>query len=138
MPALAGALVKDDRLVALARSASARSADPERVTPHDHFHLGSCTKAMTATLCALLIEEGRLRWNSTVAEVFPDIAPDLHADYRPVTLEQLLQHRSGLSEGFSFSTNIWPEIWKLEGPLNDQRRQLLKLVFKDAPGARRE
>jgi CubicO group peptidase (beta-lactamase class C family) len=135
LPALAGALVMDDRLVSLGAVGVRRVGHPERVTPHDHFHLGSCTKAMTATLCALLVEENRLRWNSTIAEVFPDIAAQLHANYRTVTLEQLLQHRSGLSEGTTFNTTIWPEIWKLEGPLSDQRRQVLKLVFKDAPAA---
>src|SRR5262245_45271682 len=135
LPALAGALVKDGRLVAVGAVGVRRFDRPERVTTGDHFHLGSCTKAMTATLCALLVQEGRLSWNSTIAEVFPDIAQDLHADYRPVTLQQLVQHRSGLSEGFTFNTSIWPEIWKLEGPLNDQRRQVLRLVFKDAPGA---
>jgi CubicO group peptidase (beta-lactamase class C family) len=136
LPALAAALVQDDRLTALGAVGVRQVGRPERVALDDHFHLGSCTKAMTATLCALLVEENRLRWDSTIAEVFPDIAPELHADYRSVTLEQLLQHRSGLSEGFTFNTTIWPKIWDLSGPPVDQRRQVLRLVFKDAPGAR--
>ena len=65
----------------------------------------------------------------------PTSPPNSTPTIAPVTLEQLLQHRSGLSEGFTFTTTIWPEIWKLEGPLPEQRRQVLKLVFKDAPGA---
>ena len=43
-------------------------------TLNDQWHLGSDTKAMTATLVAKLVEKGRLKWESTVAEVFPDLA----------------------------------------------------------------
>jgi CubicO group peptidase (beta-lactamase class C family) len=39
---------------------------------NDIVHLGSCTKAMTATLAGRFIEEGKLRWNTTIAEVFPE------------------------------------------------------------------
>jgi len=137
LPALAAAMVQQDRTTALGAVGIRQVGRPERIALDDRFHLGSCTKAMTATLCALLVEDGHLRWDSTIAEVFPDVAPELHADYRPVTLEQLLLHRSGLSEGLTFSTAIWPKIWELSGPLIEQRRQVLRLVFKDAPGAAR-
>ena len=40
----------------------------------DRFHLGSNTKAMTALLAAILVEEGALRWDSSMAEVFPETA----------------------------------------------------------------
>jgi CubicO group peptidase (beta-lactamase class C family) len=42
------------------------------VTTNDVFHIGSCTKSMTATLTAMLIEEGKLRWDTTIADVFPE------------------------------------------------------------------
>jgi len=42
------------------------------VTTNDQFHIGSCTKSMTATLAAMFIEEGKLRWDTTIAEVFPE------------------------------------------------------------------
>jgi CubicO group peptidase (beta-lactamase class C family) len=43
------------------------------VTLNDRFHLGSDTKAMTALPAAMLMEEVELRWDSTVAEVFPEL-----------------------------------------------------------------
>ena len=30
---------------------------PDRITTDDHFHLGSNTKAMTATLAAMMVEQ---------------------------------------------------------------------------------
>ncbi|WP_287157057.1 serine hydrolase domain-containing protein, partial [Chloroflexus sp.] len=102
---------------------------------YDSFHLGSCTKAMTATLCALLVEQKKLRWNSTIAEVFPDLAADIGPNYRVVTLEHLLTHRSGFVEDFTFNKTIWPKICELQGPLDEQRRSLIKLVFQGEPSA---
>ena len=33
-----------------------------RIVANDVFHIGSCTKSMTATLTARMIEEGKLNW----------------------------------------------------------------------------
>ena len=50
----------------------------------------------TATSIMILVEQGKLRWDSTIAEVFPELAPTMHEGYRGVTLEQLLTHTGGL------------------------------------------
>jgi CubicO group peptidase (beta-lactamase class C family) len=63
---------------------------------NDLWHIGSCTKAMTATLAAKLVEEGKLHWHITLAEVFPELAEKLDPAKRRITLEELLSHRSGL------------------------------------------
>src|SRR5687768_17406131 len=57
VPALAGGIVVGPELVAAGSDGVRRRGFPERVTLSDRWHLGSCTKAMTATLCALLVEE---------------------------------------------------------------------------------
>ena len=62
----------------------------------DRMHLGSNIKAMTATLVATLVENGVLRWNTTITEVFPDLAVSMRPEYRAVTIEQLLAHRGGV------------------------------------------
>lgn len=96
LPALAAALVNQDRLISLGAVGLRRADTSARVTPTDKFHLGSLTKSMTATLAAVLVEQRRIRWDTTLAEVFPDQANQMHPGYRPVTLEQLLAHRGGV------------------------------------------
>ena len=71
-----------------------------RVTLDDKIHLGSCTKAMTATMIARLIERGKLKngsltWETTIAQGLPQLSQELHASYQSVTLKQLLMHRGG-------------------------------------------
>ncbi len=79
--------VKDVQAVGLRRS---NATIP--VTIHDKWHIGSCGKAMTATMLARLVEKGVLRWSSTLRSVFGKTHPDL----ANVTLAQLLSHTAGL------------------------------------------
>lgn len=66
------------------------------VTLDDLWHLGSDGKAMTGTLIARLVERGQLRWDSTLAQIFPELAPQMNPEFQKVTLLQLLSHRAGL------------------------------------------
>jgi D-alanyl-D-alanine carboxypeptidase len=66
-------------------------------TLNDEWHLGSCTKAMTATLVARLVEQGFLSFDDTMARIFPGIAARIHPDLFGVTVAQLLTHTSGLA-----------------------------------------
>ncbi len=47
------------------------------ITLEDRFHIGSCGKAMTATLAAVLVEEGRLSWTDTVGRIFTGAMKDI-------------------------------------------------------------
>ncbi len=40
------------------------------ITLSDQWHLGSDGKAMTSVLIARLVEQSRLKWDTTLAEVF--------------------------------------------------------------------
>ena len=133
LPALAGAIVRGtDVFAAGAVGLRKTGAGDHPVTLTDKFHVGSCTKAMTATLIARLIEEGRLRWTTTLAEVFPDLAADMHADWRSVTLEQLLTNRGGAPKELD-ADGLWQKLWKREGTPAQQRMTLLKAVTARPP-----
>src|SRR5205814_321080 len=95
LPALAAAVVKDGEIVAAGAVGTRRAGTEIPVTIQDRFHLGSDTKAMTALLAGLLVEEGKLRWETTVGEIFPEMAGEMDAKVRGVKLTQLLSHTSG-------------------------------------------
>src|SRR5262245_36895912 len=96
LPALAGAIVTSKGLVAAGAVGVRKAGTDVSVTVNDLWHLGSNTKAMTATLIGTLVEEGKLRWDSTTAEVFPELAADFTPQFRDVTVSHLLSHRAGL------------------------------------------
>jgi D-alanyl-D-alanine carboxypeptidase len=94
LPGLSAAVFDDNDIIALGATGVRKADDPSPVGSDDKWHLGSDTKAMTATLCALFVANGELASTTPLAEVFG--AEGLHPDFRAVTLEQLLTHRGGL------------------------------------------
>jgi CubicO group peptidase (beta-lactamase class C family) len=95
LPAIAAGAMRNGQMLCLAAVGVRKVGDPAQVMVSDKFHIGSCTKAMTASLAAMLVVEGKLRWGSTLAEIFPERAEAMLPSYRKVTLEWLLTHRSG-------------------------------------------
>src|SRR5215470_14160319 len=63
---MAAAVLRGERIIAQGVAGVRKRGSAERVTLDDRFHLGSCTKAMTATLVAMLVEEGKLNWTTTL------------------------------------------------------------------------
>lgn len=98
VPALAAIVTVGGEVVARGVVGTRRMDRPDEAAPTDAFHYGSNGKALTATLVARLVEKGTLTWEHTLAESFPELGEDLHPDYRPVTLVQLLSHTGGLPE----------------------------------------
>lgn len=99
LPAIAIALVDQDKVVS-AVSGERRFGSGDPVQLADIFQLGSNTKAMTATLIARLVEQHKLRWDSTLAEIFPTWRDQMNPAFLRVTVAQLLQHRAGLIRDF--------------------------------------
>jgi CubicO group peptidase (beta-lactamase class C family) len=132
-PALAVVVVKDGEICARAAVGVRKNGDPTPVTTNDEFHIGSCTKSMTATLTAMLIEEGKLRWDTTIAEVFPELKGKMDKQYETVTVEQLLQHRGGVPS--DPPAEAWKRAWQEEGTPVDQRREFITAVLAQPPAA---
>lgn len=134
LPCLAAVVLKDGRIVAQGVAGVRKAGAPERATLGDRFHLGSDTKAMTATLVAGLVEEGKLSWETTVGEVFRDTVPNMDAAWKPVTLTQLLTHRAGAPANLD-ADGLWGRLWERKGTPTQQRLQLVKGVLVRPPAA---
>jgi len=132
MPGMIGAILKGTSVVSIAATGVRKVGGDDPIRPTDLVHLGSCTKAMTATLVGALFEEGLLAASSTLAGVFPEYADRLHPDFRGVTLSQLLTHRAGLPHD-----GDW---WNLRGVSPTEKRyaalvELCSVAPKSRPGS---
>jgi CubicO group peptidase (beta-lactamase class C family) len=96
VPAIAAVVVTSEGLARAAVAGVRKNGTTIPVTLEDKWHLGSDGKAMTAVLVARLVEEGRLKWDTTVSEVFPELAAGFQSEAARITVMQLLTHRSGL------------------------------------------
>jgi CubicO group peptidase (beta-lactamase class C family) len=122
LPGLIGAILTGNRLAAIGSLGIRKIGAPDSLRVTDSVHLGSCTKAMTATMIGTLIDEGKLSSESTIRQVFPKLAPELHRDFQGVTLRQLLTHCAGLP-----ADGPW---WELSGKTSTQKRRdlLVKML----------
>jgi CubicO group peptidase (beta-lactamase class C family) len=96
LPAVAAAVVKNGKIVAAGAVGTRRIGTNTPVTIDDRFHIGSDTKAMTSLLAGMLVEEGKLRWNTTVGEIYPELVGKMSTGVKDITLQQLLSHTSGI------------------------------------------
>jgi len=95
-PAMTAAVIGPQGLIWSGVRGVRRAGGDEAVGPDALWHLGSNGKAMTAVLYARLVDQGRARWGATVAELFAGQAVD--PALVPVTIDDLLNHRSGLTD----------------------------------------
>ncbi len=119
LPALAILMEQDGKVVARASTGVRKLGSDVPVTDDDQWHIGSCTKSMTATLAAMLVQQGKLKWDTTVLDVFPEWGNEMSPEWRGVTLEELLTHRSGVSK--IVPPELWAEAWKEIGTPTQQR-----------------
>jgi D-alanyl-D-alanine carboxypeptidase len=100
-PALAAIVFTPDAVLYQGAAGRRRADKPDLVTKDDQWHLGSNTKAMTATLYARFVEQGRAKWGAKVPELFPGVPFD--PSWKDITVEDLMHHRSGMKVGPKFT-----------------------------------
>ena len=96
LPAVAAVVQIDGQIEAEAVLGVRALGHPEPVTVNDRWHIGSDTKAITATMIARLVEQGVMSFEDTLADSLPAFAKDMDPAYRRVTIKQLLSHTAGL------------------------------------------
>jgi len=79
--------------------------------PTDVFILGSLSKAVTATLIAILIKDGLFTWDSTLSELVLPLLPNMHSAHRNTTLKMVASHYSGISIRWELRWSFLRKIW---------------------------
>ncbi len=93
---LAVSVVKGDSLVFAKGYGDIEVGKSARVNEHTRFAIGSTTKAMTSAALAMLVDEGKVRWDDKVIDYIPELRlADAYAT-RELTIRDVLMHRSGL------------------------------------------
>lgn len=131
VPALAAAVMDEGKLVAYGVTGMRSAGRMVPVLLDDKWHVGSCTKSMTASVAAMLVEDGKIRWNSTLGEIFPDDLEEMNHAWRDVTLEQLLVHRGGAPH--DPPKDLYAIAEKQEGEPRAQRWEFVRGLLRKPP-----
>ena len=85
----------------------------EPVDDRSPWHLGSCTKAMTATMIGRLVDRGVLSFSTSIGDVFSE---EIHPGFSEVTLGELLRHRGGTTGAiYQSHPKVWEAMWQDAG-----------------------
>lgn len=99
VPGVAVGIIKDGHLV-FAKGYGVREVGKAgRVDADTLFGIGSNTKAFTTAALAILVDEGKLRWDDRVIDILPEFRMFDPYVTREFTVRDMLTHRSGLGLG---------------------------------------
>jgi CubicO group peptidase (beta-lactamase class C family) len=102
-----------------------------KIDAHTNFRLASFTKQFTAMAIVLLVHDGKLRYDETLTEMFPDFP----AYGKTITVRNLLNHTSGLPD----YEDLMEAVEKAGGPMWTPEKQIqddevLELLKKEKSG----
>jgi CubicO group peptidase (beta-lactamase class C family) len=99
VPGFAIAVVKNDSLVYARGFGVRKLGAPEPVDANTNFAIGSTSKSFTAAATAMLVDEGKMRWDDPATVHLPGFQLfDPYAS-REIRVRDLLSHNSGLDRG---------------------------------------
>ena len=136
LPSMAIAYCKEGKLVEVSVSGLRRLNEVGSLAIQDRFYIGSCTKAITSTLAAILIDDGMLSWDTKISDVFPDI--DAESQFGVINISQLLTHCAGLANRVHDVANLPDTLFATPGDLVSARTKLIGVMARHslrfAPG----
>jgi CubicO group peptidase (beta-lactamase class C family) len=134
LPALGIGIVHRGEIVGLGMAGVRVAGTADVATLEDSFAVASCAKSVTGTIAAMLVAQGRVRWDTTVAEAFPELRGLIHQGYAGTTLERLLRHRGGLDHEMNHNLRWagWNRTYATESPTG-QRMQFVKAALQRPP-----
>ncbi len=103
------------------------------VSLSDQWHLGSNTKAMTAFLIALAVQERKISYDTQLVNFFKD-EMDFNSLNKDLTVSDLLIHQSGLKDVLEVqSGELWKSFFHSQDSVTKQRMKLAKAVLSESP-----
>jgi CubicO group peptidase (beta-lactamase class C family) len=131
LPGLAVVVVRSNGQARVYVSGERRMGKGDPITPADRMHLGSLTKAITATVIGALAEQHRMTPETTIGQAFPELCAKMQPAYRDVSVRQLLAHSGGVPPYRTRESLQWT--LALKGTATEQRHSFLERVLAEPP-----
>lgn len=122
IPGLAVGIVQDDVLIYAKGFGVRELGKPGKVDEQTLFAVASNSKAFTATILGILVDEGKLDWDDRVIDYLPEFQMADAYVTQDMRIRDLLCHRSGLP------TFGGDHIW-IGNPKNDREKILHQLRY---------
>ncbi|MEM9166181.1 MAG: serine hydrolase domain-containing protein [Planctomycetota bacterium] len=138
IPSLAAAVSRNGELLAAGAAGHYSMEHAIHVDTESKYHLGSCSKAMTAVVVASMVEEGLIDWDMTLPEALPELVDFINPALHGSTIRDLAAHRSGIAETRDGDLRMipWTQLATIaDQPISVQRAELAKTALSVMPSA---
>lgn len=102
IPSMSVMILSGEKIILHSFFGVRKMGESDKITSSDSFHLGSCSKAFTATLILKLMDEGKLNLEDSVTKFIKKLDAKKFED---IKLKHLLSHTAGIDG------NVKGEIW---------------------------
>ena len=109
LPGLAAAAVDSGRTIWIGTYGLANVEQLRPVTAETPFHIASVSKPITATVLLSLYVDGRLGLDEDINAYLPFRVRNPHHPSVPITVRQLLRHRSSIADNSEYYRPFWSE-----------------------------
>lgn len=96
VPGVAVVIVSGGQIKSLNGYGVRRAGTRETITPDTVFRLASLSKAVAATSASVLVNEGKIGWDTTITSVLPDVTFSNARYGKQLTFRHVLSQSSGL------------------------------------------
>ncbi|MNL03925.1 beta-lactamase/D-alanine carboxypeptidase [compost metagenome] len=97
----------------------------------DRFRIGSNTKTITSYIAAVLVNEGKIKWDTRFFELFPELKAKSNPAYYGLTLWDLITFRAKIMK-WSYG-NEMPTKKEVFGTNQEQRYKLISWILQQEP-----
>lgn len=108
VPGMAVAVIKDGAIVHSKGYGVKTILTGEKVESSTNFGIASNSKAFTAAALAILVDEGKIKWDDKVIQHIPEFKMYNNYVTKEFTIRDLFTHRSGLGLGAG-DLMVWPD-----------------------------
>jgi CubicO group peptidase (beta-lactamase class C family) len=140
LPAAGAIVVSTDRVIARGVAGFRRMGEPGKVTLGAHWQLGSLTKNFTGTIAGMLVERGKLYWDSTLRQLYPEYVALMAPNVPNITVRHIMTHHSGMVHPDPYEWIGDPEINQPGLTLSQRRQRAIPAALRQpllfVPGSR--
>ncbi len=131
IPELAYAVLSSDSIIELKVLGFHKVNTKSKAQISDRFRIGSNTKTVTSYIAALMVKQGKIKWDTKFFDLYPELKQKSNAAYYDYTLQDFITFRANLmSWTYTYETPTEKEI---KGDEQNQRYEFVSWVLQQNP-----
>jgi CubicO group peptidase (beta-lactamase class C family) len=131
IPELGYAVISSDSIIELHVLGVQKANTNRKAQVNDKFRIGSNTKTITSYIAALLVKQGKIKWETKFFDLYPELKTKSDPAYYNLTLQDFISFRANL---ISWTyTNERPAKGEIKGDEQKQRYEFVSWVLQQNP-----